>query len=191
MQIFASKLITLVYILFIVTLGLTGWGFAQSSSAKKEIDKENAALEQQLKSSPQSLNFSGDQTATAPTNPSSSPATNTGTGSPPPAAKPIPISDATKQEATQKVYAIDGRLEAYQTQYGYYPSDIAPSTFAGDGCTGDGCTSMFAPPTGVHFVYTPSPSGCTTVAQSCQHFTLDAVDSGGNLIFEKTSISFN
>jgi len=201
MNFLKSKLGLSILLLFLVASGLSGWGLAQSSSAKKQIDNYDAMLQQQLQ---QSQSLESDQSQQSPAASSSSPSsssttstpssstssskkTGTSTGSPSTTSSPAPLSDAAKQQATEQVYSISGRLEAYWATNDYYPSDINPSTFSGDSCTGDGCTSMFTPPAEVKFVYTPTPSGCTTSAQNCQHFTLEAVDSGGNVIFSKNS----
>ncbi len=74
-------------------------------------------------------------------------------------------------------------LEAYYVMYGYYPGDLSSSNFTGL-CTGD-CYSP-APP-GTKFVYKPTPSGCTTSANNCQHYTLSSYTTSGTLILQLKS----
>lgn len=189
-----SKLGLSILLLLITAIGLSAWGLQQSGTSKKEIDQYNAQLRKQLSAQPGVSSPAQNQNSASPTPSSSSNSSSPQKSTPANSSssstsQPAPLSDADKQQATQDTLMIKSRLEAYQTTNGYYPGDIEASTFAGDGCSGDSCTSMFSPPPGIHFVYTPSPSGCTTSAHNCQHYTLEAVDSSGNIIAKQTSFN--
>ena len=183
MQIFTSRLILPVYFLFLAALSLTGWGLYQSSSASKEIDKNNSALQQQLKSSQQNLTFSSGQAETAPS--SSMPSKNTPANDSPKTSgntsstlSPA-VTDQAKEQASNDIYYIRGQVESYWADNGYYPGDVNYSTYAALNAS----QSYFVPPTGVHFVYSPTPNGCSTAAHNCTGYTaLGGYDSGGNAV---------
>ena len=70
------------------------------------------------------------------------------------------------------VSSISIYLETYFSDTNSFPSDINASNFAAQGLNVD--RIAFIAPTGTKYVYTPTPSGCTTMAKNCQHFTLSA-----------------
>lgn len=173
---------------FVLTIGLSGYGLALNSSSKKEIDKYLATQLEALKPNQSNLKLSDSQpvSSTAPASGSTSntapatPKNNTGASSTPSSSSPVAVSDAAKQQATNDINYLQGMIESYWADNGYYPGDINYSTFASmDGAN----QSYFTPPSGVHFVYTATPSGCTTLAQNCTGFSvLAGYDSAGNAV---------
>lgn len=72
-------------------------------------------------------------------------------------------------------------LEVYYINYGYYPSDLNQSNFP------NMSSDNFTQPSGTKIVYVPTPSGCSTSAQNCQHYTISAERSDGTVLETKTS----
>jgi Tfp pilus assembly major pilin PilA len=125
-----------------------------------------------------------------PANPSATtPSLPSGSTSKKSSAPPASVTHPTDEDrdvAKAKLYTIKSNLEAYWVQGTYYPSDISPSNFSGT-CSGD-CSTPFAPTPGINVVYTPSPNGCTTAANNCQHYTLKAVETSGAVLLQLNSI---
>lgn len=84
----------------------------------------------------------------------------------------------------QKVY-----LETYGANHnGHYPAELTPDVFANQkGVAGD-ISSTLTPPAGYKFVYAGLPKGCTTAANDCSVFTLDAVNSKGKIVYTVTTV---
>jgi|GEM_PF-3478756 hypothetical protein len=93
-----------------------------------------------------------------------------------------------KTLAGANVSSIATYLEIYFSDTNSYPSDINASSFAAQGPNVD--QTVFTAPTGTKYVYTPTPSGCTTAAKNCQHFTLSVVSIGdSSTIVSKQSVN--
>lgn len=107
-----------------------------------------------------------------------------------------------KVEVEVPLSSIQSMLEAYFATNNYYPGNLSPApiisqsgvqaTNSNGNPTGNNqsLASEFTPPTGVKYVYTPTPSGCTTASKSCQHYTLSAIQTSNGAILEsKTSLN--
>ncbi len=92
-------------------------------------------------------------------------------------------------QAKSQAEAIESMLESYFTNYGYYPGDLTPGPLISQPGFSGGSASNFTAPSGTKFIYSPSPSGCTTDNQQCQHYTLEAAETNGTVI--DTIKSFN
>lgn len=162
-----------------------GWYVKQSSSnARTSLANAERVLSDPKKVAKQTTPA---QTTTvtgpAPTNTKpTTPAKTAPSGPTPTVTRP---TDEDKQKAKSQLYAIRGQLEAYNTQYGYYPSDLSPSNFT-EVCSGD--CNVYTPPPGTKFVYSPTPNGCTTSAANCQKYTLTAQETNGTIILQLQSI---
>lgn len=89
-------------------------------------------------------------------------------------------------EATGDIFEISLYLEDYFANYNAYPGDIQQATFTSVGIRIN--YAAFTPPGGVSFNYLPSPGGCTTASGACQHYVLEAIDTGtGSIIHSVTS----
>jgi len=111
-------------------------------------------------------------TATKPTpvNPTKIP-----TATPPTTCTP---TQSNIDQAKSDTQAIQSQLEAYFTDKTYYPSDIAYSNFSSYGAD----QNAFNPPACIHFVFTPTPNGCSTASQNCQHYVLYGADTNGKAV---------
>jgi hypothetical protein len=93
---------------------------------------------------------------------------------------------ANQELAQEDVITIGSYLSTFRGNGGNsYPSTINATTFIDAGIGVD--TSVFNPPTGTSFVYTPSPSSCTTAAKNCTSYTLTAMDTVDNTTIYSTS----
>jgi hypothetical protein len=111
-------------------------------------------------------------TSTTPTS------TSTSSSSTPNASASSEPSQANIQQATSDINSIQSQLEAYFTGNGFYPSDISYSNFASQGAD----QNAFNPPAGIHFVYTPTPAGCSTSSQNCQGYSLSGDDTNNKAV---------
>jgi Tfp pilus assembly protein PilE len=108
------------------------------------------------------------------------------------------LSSADKTTATTNLSMIVAQLEVYfAANGGYYPSSISPQEFAPSATnaqsSGDDPVATVqkatTTPVGVTYKYTATPDGCTTAAHNCQHYSLTATDSTGNLVSEKKDLN--
>lgn len=166
---FGSKLNLVIELVLLAIISLSTWGFITNSSSKAEVAKAQSAIDASQKSATKANSSLSQLSGSSPTssaNPQtstssstkSSPKPSTSTSSAPSSSstQPIVLSDADKSQAAFDISVIHGRLEAYNATNGYYPSDIAATNFSNN-CTGD-CGEI-TPPAGIHFVYSPTPSG--------------------------------
>jgi hypothetical protein len=80
--------------------------------------------------------------------------------------------------AQQDVASIQAYLSTYRSDTRSYPNTLDSTTFIDAGIGVD--TNVFSPPAGTSFVYTPTPSTCTTAAKNCTAYTLTAMDTSSN-----------
>jgi hypothetical protein len=111
---------------------------------------------------------------------------NSGTSSPTNISSTLSAADAATL-ASANVRTIALKLEVYFNNVSAYPSDINASNFTAQDPNLD--QSIFTAPVGTKFVYTPTPSGCTTMAKTCQHFTLSAqsIDSSATIATQQSA----
>ncbi len=85
---------------------------------------------------------------------------------------------------TQKIF-----LDAYKNNNGgHYPAELSPDVLAKQpGVSGD-ISSVFVAPDGYRFVYSALPKGCTTVANDCLVFTLNAVNAKGKIVYTVSAV---
>lgn len=96
-----------------------------------------------------------------------------------------PSSDTdAKALATSDALSLRGNLESYFSDYGYYPGDVNQENFGAMNPD----PSTFTLPSGYKYVYTPSPSGCTTATKTCTQFTLEVIHtSDGSVVATEIS----
>ena len=174
--------------LFLITIILAGWGLKINGSTSAQIVLAQQHYLAQLKTAQNQLKSQSLQTGSS--NSSTAPSSSTQNTPTTPASKTssstkqststatVNISQSDKDTANAHLHEIQGYLEAYWANNGYYPTKADYSTLSSAGAT----TDTFSFPAGIHFTYSPSPSGCTTAAQNCQHYTLDALDTNNNAI---------
>jgi hypothetical protein len=197
-----SPLVLAAIVALVLSAGLTGYGLVADHSAKHDLQ----VLAQKMKAqtaSQLSADTTADKTTTTKTPSSSSTnssdfsKTKAGTPTATSSKPPVALTAADRTTATTNVVDLDTFLEAYFATFGYYPGSIAPSEFSAlasnSNYSGDDPVAQAqvdtSGPSGVSYVYTPIPKGCTTANNTCAHFTLTSQAGDGSII--KSEQSYN
>ena len=99
------------------------------------------------------------------------------------------VSSTTAAQAGSQAKLIQTSLEAYFKVNKAYPGDLTTAPLLNTGVSGL-TEASFTAPAGTKFVYKPSPSSCTTAANNCKSYTLEALDtSTGKVIVVETAKS--
>ncbi len=80
--------------------------------------------------------------------------------------------------AKANIQTISVHLEMYFSVNAAYPSNLSELSKPGQDTAIE--ESILIAPGGVKYAYTPSPSGCTTAAKNCQHYSLSAISTANN-----------
>jgi FtsZ-interacting cell division protein ZipA len=184
-----APVLVIVTILSIVAVALSCYGVVANSTAQKKAAKDAQQSITNAKSNDEkdaqldtSASDSTSTSSASPVSPAQSPAPaqakSSSQSTKPSVSQP---SEDDKSTARSKIQAIQSNLEVYDVENNYYPSDINPANFPSSD------PSLYTPPPNIRFVYTPSPSGCSTAGHNCTQYKLEAVDNNGNIIIAKES----
>jgi Tfp pilus assembly protein PilE len=108
------------------------------------------------------------------------------------------VSSKLQGETLANLSMIQTMLQSYFSNNSYYPSDLSPTQLinqsgnfqiSSNGVTESGqqLASIFTPPAGVKYVYSATPSGCTTASKTCQNYILKAIQTSNGAVINSVS----
>lgn len=192
-----ARLSLLLIVLAFIALALIITGIAQNNGSKKLFATPTKAVVAKSPSKTTAPTASATTPATT-TSASPAPVKSSPTSKTPTVATSTVTTSANDQElATMNVLSLDTILEAYFSNYNFYPGTDEPDEFAPLATSGNynGTDPVAAvqqdttTPATVKYTYLPTPTGCSTAANNCQHFTLTATTNTGIVITQKQDIN--
>ncbi len=101
------------------------------------------------------------------------------------------LTQTNKTIAQSAISEIGQLLSVYFTNNNSYPEALSASQLTSQSGLSSSSVkieqNIFTPPSGVAYVYNPSPKGCTTKAKTCVSYNLKAVDLANNTTIASTS----